>query len=376
MSSKKPKIIIIGGGLAGLTSAILLAKADFEVLLIERKSYPFHRVCGEYVSNEVLPFLISLGIDSKKLGTSKITKLALSGVNGNQLKAILDLGGTGISRYKLDYELYEIAKKNGVNFILEQKVLDVRFENEIFNVELSNQHLKCDVVLGAFGKRSNLDQKLKRRFFYLRSPYIGVKYHVKIDFPSHIIQLDNFKGGYCGINKIEDNLYCLCYLAENKYLKKYGSIAAMEQNLLFQNTKLKWLFENAEFVWDKPEVINEISFQKKSLIENHILMIGDTAGMISPLCGNGMAMAIHSAKILSEQIIEICSEGLNASKRQKFEQAYQQKWNKEFATRLKIGRLIQNLFTNSILTNLIIILLKTFPTIAQKIIAKTHGKAI
>jgi flavin-dependent dehydrogenase len=29
-------------------------------------------------------------------------------------------------------------------------------------------------------------------------------------------------------------------------------------------------------------------------------MVGDSVGMIHPLCGNGMAMAIHSAKILSE----------------------------------------------------------------------------
>ena len=54
---QKPKIIVIGGGLAGLTSAILLAKANFDITLIERKQYPFHRVCGEYISNEVLPFL-------------------------------------------------------------------------------------------------------------------------------------------------------------------------------------------------------------------------------------------------------------------------------------------------------------------------------
>jgi flavin-dependent dehydrogenase len=39
-------------------------------------------------------------------------------------------------------------------------------------------------------------------------------------------------------------------------------------------------------------------FQQKKKLENHILMIGDTAGLIHPLCGNGMAMAIHSAKIV------------------------------------------------------------------------------
>ena len=37
---------------------------------------------------------------------------------------------------------------------------------------------------------------------------------------------------------------------------------------------------------------------------HHILMTGDAAGMITPLCGNGMAMAIHSAKIVSDLIIK------------------------------------------------------------------------
>ncbi|MCU0471065.1 MAG: FAD-binding protein, partial [Arcicella sp.] len=54
-------IIITGGGLAGLVSSIILAKAGKSVLVIEKKKYPFHRVCGEYISNETRPFLTSIG---------------------------------------------------------------------------------------------------------------------------------------------------------------------------------------------------------------------------------------------------------------------------------------------------------------------------
>ena len=61
-------------------------------------------------------------------------------------------------------------------------------------------------------------------------------------------------------------------------------------------------------LFEKPEVINEITFEKQDPVSNHILMCGDAAGMITPLCGNGMAMAIHSAKILSGLIIEANSE--------------------------------------------------------------------
>lgn len=66
-------VIIIGGGLAGLSSAIHLSKHDLSVLVIEKNSYPKHKVCGEYISNEVLPYLDYLEIDVFKLGAKKST---------------------------------------------------------------------------------------------------------------------------------------------------------------------------------------------------------------------------------------------------------------------------------------------------------------
>ncbi|HNU89628.1 MAG TPA: FAD-dependent oxidoreductase, partial [Ferruginibacter sp.] len=55
LKSSTTDITIIGGGLAGLVSAIHLSKAGLAVTLIEKNEYPKHKVCGEYVSNEVLP---------------------------------------------------------------------------------------------------------------------------------------------------------------------------------------------------------------------------------------------------------------------------------------------------------------------------------
>ena len=102
-------VIIIGGGLAGLTNAIHLSKFKYRVLIIEKNSYPKHKVCGEYISNEVLPYLNSLGIDPIKEGAKKISKVQDSTTKSNLIKGELHLGGLGMSRYFLESLLGEEA---------------------------------------------------------------------------------------------------------------------------------------------------------------------------------------------------------------------------------------------------------------------------
>ena len=366
--------MIIGGGLAGLTSAILLQKHGYQVNLFEKKTYPFHRVCGEYISTEVLAFLESLDIGISESGYSKLDRLEVTSISGKRLDAALPMGGFGLSRYKLDHLLYQKAKSIGVNFIFE-KVDQISFHEDKFKVITSgNFEYEAPIAIAAYGKRSNLDHKLKRNFFYKRSPYLGVKYHIHTDLPSNLIRLDNFLGGYCGVSKIEDNKFCLCYLSEAKNLKKYGSIPEMEEQVLYKNPYLKSLFKNSEFVFQSPEVINEISFEKKSLIDDHLIFCGDSAGMITPLCGNGMAIAIHSAKILSESIIR--NAPINGKlNRVALEYDYTAQWEKQFANRLKNGRRIQRLFGNTIVSNIAVSTLQHYPKMTQLLIEQTHGKA-
>jgi flavin-dependent dehydrogenase len=368
-------VIIVGGGLAGLFNAILLNRAGFQVTVIERKSYPFHRVCGEYISNEVIPFLSSLDIDLNTLDVARINRLEVTSVSGTVLSKKLGLGGFGLSRYTFDNYLYKKALAEGVNFLLDTRVEDIVFKDEQFEVTIPGKVLSAPLVIGSFGKRSNLDQKLKREFFYKRSPYLAVKFHIKADFPDDVIQLNNYKDGYCGVSKIEADRYCMCYLAHRDDLRKYGNLQELEKNIICQNPYLKKLFDTAEFLLDKPEVINEISFEKKQPVENHILMSGDTAGMIAPLCGNGMTMAIHSAKILSETILRHYKpNNFNPQQRTQIEQAYTTEWETNFARRLWIGRQLQRLFGANAMTTLSLKTLNALPPLADYLISKTHGQ--
>ena len=118
-------VIIIGGGLGGLLSSIQLARAGVPCTLIEKNNYPFHRVCGEYISREAIPFLQSLDIFPHHFHPPHIDTFQLSSTDGHHCTLPLDMGGFGISRYSFDYFLYQHAVAAGVRFLLNTSVTDV-----------------------------------------------------------------------------------------------------------------------------------------------------------------------------------------------------------------------------------------------------------
>ena len=367
---------IVGGGLAGLSLSIQLAKAGYNVALFEKEKYPFHKVCGEYISLESWNFIVSIGLNLDEMNLPIIEKLIVSSPNGKYINQPLPLGGFGISRYKLDNELYKIAKEKGVKIYEGTKVSDITFNDDAFTISTSTTTIRSKVAAGTFGKRSNIDIKWSRDFVQKKSNklnnYIGIKYHVQTDLAQDTIALHNFKDGYCGISKVEDNTYCLCYLTTAENLKaNNNSIPEMEKNVLQKNPFLKQLFSSVIFLPGFPISISQISFDKKSQVENNVLMIGDAAGMITPLCGNGMSMALHGGKIAFECIDNFLQQKIT---RQQMEDEYAAKWKHQFGGRLRLGRVIQRLFGKEFTTNIFVSVVKPFPFVIRRLITSTHGK--
>lgn len=372
MITQQYDVIVVGGGLAGLTNAIHLSKSNIKVLLIEKNTYPKHKVCGEYVSNEVLPYLNFLGFDPFKFGAKRISKFELTTHNNKRIEAKLPLGGFGISRYELDFQLYKLAVKSGVE-VLQDSVNNVEFEADIFQVETKfNRVLKSKIVIGAYGKRSNLDIQFQRKFIKKISPYLGVKIHVSGSFSEDKVALHNFKGGYCGVSKVENNNINLCYITNFESFKKYKDISTFQEQVLFKNKALKALFLNSTKAFEEPLTISQISFETKNPVENHMIMCGDTAGMIHPLCGNGMGMAIRSSQLASELIIDYLQGKIQS--RKILENLYAKRWQQTFNLRLKVGHTIDYFFRKDWLAPKLLMLLQWFPFLVPMIIKMTHGK--
>lgn len=368
---KDADVIVVGGGLGGWTAAIHLRKAGLEVMLIEKRQYPFHKFCGEYLSAEVEPYLSSLGISLESLGANRISRFKLSSHTGEYAKSSLHIGGYGIRRYVLDYQLSILGQDLGIQLIEGKEVRNIQFEGDCHRVSCKDKSDYCaELVIGAYGKRAGLDKALERDFFQSSSTYIGVKHYFEYDYPAGEVSLHNFEGGYCGMARMEDGSLNLCYLSKKEVLNKYGGIDALESEALSQNPFIKKVFSSSRKLLDKPIIISNIYFEEKNLVEDHILMCGDAAGMIFPLAGNGMAMSIHGAKILAELIILFKQGKLS---RAELENSYKRKWKARFAARLSWGRRFQPFMGNNRLSAFAVSSLKLLPPLLPAIVKRTHG---
>lgn len=376
MISNRYQVAIIGGGLGGLTLAIQLADKGYSCILFEKNKYPFHRVCGEYISMESWNFLEEIGLSLSNQQLPRINQLHVSAPSGKLLKCELDLGGFGISRYSLDNQLKELAIKKGVYIQDGCKVQDIRFQNLAFVIQSAAGEYITDMCIGAWGKQSNMDTSIKRKYNNTLNKkeenYIGIKYHVQLGLPPERIELHNFKSGYCGISKVEGNTCCMCYLTAAKNLRDYnGDIREMEKQVLMQNPILKKYFESAVFLFDEPLAISQIRIGYKGAVEKNIVMIGDAAGNIAPLSGNGMSMAMRSSKQLAGLLDNYFTKKIT---RTELNKSYEQFWKKQFKKRIQISSVLQQLLKNEFLTNLTIWFLNCFPVLKRAVVKSTHGK--
>lgn len=354
---------IIGAGIAGSCLAILLADAGKSVVVLEKNAYPDHKVCGEFLSLESYHFFKSIGLPLDNWKLPIIKRLELTSQKGRELVSPLKMGGFGLSRYTLDYELSERMKLSGVHFVTETKVTKVK--NGTIHSAAGN--FNAALIIGAHGKYtpSYLTQPKSRN----TNNYIGVKYHIKGDFNPDFVSLHSFDGGYCGISKIENDKYCLCYLANSKNLTKHdNALKHLEENVLFRNKRLANVFERADFSWQKPLVISNIKFSKQEVRSNEMLFVGDAAGSISPLSGNGMSIAARSALLLSQLILSETHFETLAEK-------YDQQWDHHFGGRVNKANLLNTIMLNPTLHHIVLKALKTFSPLQKKVINDMQGES-
>lgn len=363
-------VAIVGGGIAGLASAVELSRRGHSVTVLEQGALPRHRVCGEYVSLETLPFLRDLGLDVYALGAKQLTRFELSSVSGRKFRSRLDLGGFGLSRYRLEAALLDLASRHGVQVELGATVRRVEANEAAYRILGPKTPLSARLVLGCFGKRSKLDYTSGRPHAGRRSPYVAVKRHYRGRFPAGLVGLHVVPGGYCGISAVEDDLVNVCCLTNVPALEAHGGVAGLESQGLRANPVLASYLDQLQPAAAAPLVISQVDFETKEPIHQHVLMLGDAAGLIHPLIGNGMAMAMRAAAAVAPLASRFLEGALSRSE---LEVAHCEKLRRQYRTRRRVSRSLQSLFESRQLSEALCVAANAAPKLARLVIRSTHG---
>ena len=310
---------VIGAGVAGCCAAIALRRAGIDVLLLEKSSRRPHRFCGEFVSGEAATSLDDLGLYKEVMGCqpTRVRRMSLYGTGGRPYSLPLAEEGLGLSRRVMDSVLLAQAAKLGVRDQQGAFVESVSAAaGSRYEVTVSSESprrravIRSRVVIGAQGKRSNLDRVLGRKFFVRRSPYVGVKCHFAGMDRGDNVELYLFPGGYCGVVGIEANRTNICLLAAEQALRQNGGrpeklIGAARR----ENPFLAESMRDASAFEDSLLTIGQVSFIPREQIVNGVFMVGDSAGVMAPFLGVGVAGAMRSA-------VGLCGLGLPGDERE------------------------------------------------------------
>jgi len=294
------KVLILGGGVAGCAAAIALARKGQQVTLIEREPTPRHKVCGEFLSGEALEDLHLLGIDVASLGAVPIDHVRLAAAR-RAAQAPLPFPAKSLTRKALDTALIAEAIDAGVSVEQGRSVQAlVRTESNVWQATLDDDTtLQAPTVFLATGKhdlrghaRPDDPQRwVAFKMYYRLAPAQAAEL-------ARASELMLYPGGYGGIQPVELGIANLCCVVQQRYLARGGNrwesfLAKMQQDC----PHLAMRLAGAEPLLTKPIAITHIPYGYiRRTSEDGLYCIGDQAAVIPSFTGDGISIALHTAR--------------------------------------------------------------------------------
>ena len=370
--------LVIGGGLSGCSTAYQLARDGHDVLLAEQSTYPRQKLCGEFLSPEAQSSFRRLGVlnDVRAAGAEPIDQACLTASSGATTSHSLPDVALGFSRYQLDQMLFQNACMAGVDGRPGTRVTNVRGSlRNGFVATVGGDAVEARLVLGAYGRRGRLDRTLERPFMSETTPYVAFKAHYAGPAAADLdntIELHSSPGAYCGLSPVEDDRINVCWIGHTDALTEAGGTPeGMLNTTLRQNPALDELLGGLTRVSDRFEAVSQVPLMPKSRFADDVCMIGDAAGMIAPLCGDGMAMALRTADLVSPLASDFLDGRLSA---RAFRTNYESEWTDTFGPRMRLGRWIHAAAFRPGAAWALVQSCRALPPLAQWIIRSTRGR--
>jgi flavin-dependent dehydrogenase len=307
-------IAILGGGLAGSAAAILLARAGRDVLLIERESAPQHKVCGEFLSQEALTYLNLLGLDAAALtalGAVPIRSVRLAHGTGVS-HAQLPFAARSLTRRILDAALLQLAEASGARVLRSTRALSLDPIPTGWSILLEDSTatkgtLTAATALLATGKHDLSKRprpKGKQPNLVAFKMYFRLTPQQAAALESHV-ELILFRGGYAGLQPVEDGVANLCCLVDRAALQRIGGrwpdlLRIMQHDCALLRERL----DHATPLLDKPLAIASIPYgYVRPTATDGLWSLGDQAAVIPSFTGDGMSIALHSGTLAAAMLL-------------------------------------------------------------------------
>jgi flavin-dependent dehydrogenase len=296
----KDKVLIVGGGVAGCAAAIALSRAGRSVTLIERESSRRHKVCGEFLSGEALEDLQAIGINVATLGAVPIDFVRLAAAR-RAAEAPLPFSAASLTRKALDTALMAEAVRVGVRVECGRSVQSLGRTSEgswssTLDDGTTREAAIAFLATGKHDLRGHTRPEDPAR-------WVAFKMYFRLA-PAQAAELAGaselmlYPGGYGGIQPVEDGIANLCCVVQKKYLVPLGHrwenfLAKMRQDC----PHLAMRLAGAEPVLTKPIAITHIPYGfVRRTTEEGLYCIGDQAAVIPSFTGDGISIALHTAR--------------------------------------------------------------------------------
>ena len=294
------EVLILGGGVAGCAAAIALARKGRGVTLIEREPTSRHKVCGEFLSGEALEDLHLLGIDVTSLGAVPIDYVRLAAAR-RAATAPLPFPAKSLTRRALDTALIAKAIAVGVRVERGRSVQSLsRATANLWQATLDDgTTYEAPTAFLATGKhdlRGHGRPKDPHQWVAFKMYYrLSAAQTADLGDAS---ELTLYSGGYGGIQPVEDGITNFCCVVQRQYfaragLRWEGLLAKMQQDC----PHLAMRLDGAQPLLDKPITVTHIPYgYLRRSTEDGLYCIGDQAAVIPSFTGDGISIALHTAR--------------------------------------------------------------------------------
>ncbi|HYX29699.1 MAG TPA: FAD-dependent oxidoreductase [Pyrinomonadaceae bacterium] len=342
-------VIIAGGGPAGASAAIHLAKRGTRVLLVETKKFPRPKLCGEFISPECAVHFERLGVadEMRAAHPAALIGTVFYSRGGKSVRVpsswFASAGvALGLSRAEMDERLLRRAAAAGADVLEEAHATNVIVDNNaVCGVSvkhgLRETTYRAAVTIDATGRNQTLTRKLnKRPARHEPRPMVAFKAHFETTkIEPGACEIYFYRGGYGGLSSIENGLSNLCFIAFARDVRACDADAdRVMREVVCQNRRAALTLEHARL--NSPWLAVSLEgFGRTSVApRNGLLAIGDAASFIDPFTGSGMLMALQSGELAAQTIGDFLDQKMNAL--DALRNAYTTRYHQAFHSRLRL----------------------------------------